>query len=92
MHLYLRSCPHRSSRGQIFEEVEKKFPDYIIRFSSDNPRNPINRANPDEQRMIEYFRQNPQVHHRTEEIQIEGKSYLGTLHPQFDETRLHAMS
>ena len=28
----------------IFEEVRKKFPDYIIRFSSENPRNPANLA------------------------------------------------
>ncbi len=68
---------------KIFEEVEKKFPDYIIRFSSDNPRNPINRATSDEQRMIEYFRQNPQVSRRTEEIQIEGKRYLAHFSPRF---------
>jgi hypothetical protein len=28
----------------IFEEVRKKFPEYIIRFASDNPRNPVNQA------------------------------------------------
>ncbi len=67
----------------IFEEVEEKFPDYIIRFSSDNPRNPINRANPDEQRVIEYFRKNPQAQRLTEEIQIDGKSYLAHFSPRF---------
>jgi signal transduction histidine kinase len=61
---------------RIFEEVNKKFPGYIIRFSSDNPRNPINMATPDEHRMIDFFRQNPQVNRRTEEIQIEGQRYL----------------
>jgi signal transduction histidine kinase len=61
---------------RIFEEVNKKFPGYVVRFSSDNPRNPINRATPDERQMIEYFRQNPQVKRRTEEIQIKGQRYL----------------
>ena len=75
----------------IFEKVKKKFPGDIIRFASDNPRNPINRATPDEQRMIEYFRQNPQVNRRTEEIQIEGRRYLAHFSPMCDETRMFAM-
>ena len=28
----------------IFEKVRKKFPDFIIKFSAINPRNPINQA------------------------------------------------
>lgn len=28
----------------IFEDVRNEFPDYIIKFSSDNPRNPANQA------------------------------------------------
>ncbi len=66
---------------RIFEQVKKKFPNDILRFSSDNPRNPINRATPDEQRMIEYFRQNPLVGQRTEEIEIEGGRYLAYFSP-----------
>ena len=66
---------------RIFEEVKKKFPSYIIRFSSDNPRNPINSATPDEQRMIEYFRQNPQVNRRIEEVQFDGRRYLAHFSP-----------
>ena len=65
----------------IFEKVKKKFPGDIIRFASDNPRNPINKATPDDERMIEYFRQNPQVNRRTEEIQIEGRRYLAHFSP-----------
>ena len=65
----------------IFEKVKAKFPGDIIRFASDNPRNPINRATPDDLRMIEYFRQNPQVNRRTEEIQIEGRRYLAQFSP-----------
>ena len=28
----------------IFEDVRNEFPNYIIKFSSDNPRNPANQA------------------------------------------------
>ncbi len=52
----------------IFEEVRKQFPEYIIRFASDNPRNPINAATPDELRLINYFRENRQIPQRTEMI------------------------
>ena len=40
---------------KIFEEVRKSFPDYIIRFSSDHPRNPVNLAGPDEHGTIRVF-------------------------------------
>ena len=43
----------------IFERVRKKFPDSILKFSSDNPRNPANQAGPDELAMIDYFNANP---------------------------------
>ncbi|NTW35270.1 MAG: DUF3365 domain-containing protein, partial [Syntrophobacteraceae bacterium] len=68
---------------EIFEEVRKRFPNYVIRFSSDNPRNPINLANPDERRMIDFFRQNPGLESRTEEIQISGKLYLAHFTPKW---------
>jgi PAS domain S-box-containing protein len=67
----------------IFEGVRKKFPHFVIRFASENPRNPINTANPDELRMIQYFRQNPEVERRTEEIQIDGKRYLAHFTPKW---------
>ena len=44
---------------QVFEKVRKKFPDYVIKFSSDNPRNPVNKAGPEEARVLQYFRDNP---------------------------------
>jgi hypothetical protein len=31
---------------EIFDEVRKEFPEYVIKFSSDNPRNPTNAAGP----------------------------------------------
>lgn len=61
---------------KIFEQVRKSFPDHIIRFSSLNPRNPVNLAGPDEHRIIEYFQENPQVRQVTREVQIQGKRYL----------------
>ncbi|HUH66514.1 MAG TPA: DUF3365 domain-containing protein, partial [Syntrophales bacterium] len=67
----------------IFEEVRKKFPDYIIRFSSDNPRNPANLANPEELKMINYFRTNPQFKRRTDNVEINGKLYLVHFTPRF---------
>jgi signal transduction histidine kinase/ActR/RegA family two-component response regulator/HAMP domain-containing protein len=67
----------------VFEAVRKKFPDSIIRFASDHPRNPINAASPDELRMIEYFRKNPSIDRRIEELQIDGKRYLAHFTPRW---------
>ncbi|MCX6909813.1 MAG: DUF3365 domain-containing protein [Verrucomicrobia bacterium] len=68
----------------VFEKVQKRFPGYIVRFSSDNPRNPANRATPDELRMTDFFRQNPQIIQRSEQIQINGQRYVA----QFKAMRL----
>jgi PAS domain S-box-containing protein len=65
----------------IFEKVKKKFPGVIIRFSSDNPRNPFNSATLDELRMIDYFGNNPQVNRLIEETQFEGRRYLTYFSP-----------
>ena len=59
----------------VFEKVRKKFPDVIIKFSSDNPRNPVNAASPDELRMIQYFNDNPEVDRLTSLITVAGKEY-----------------
>jgi hypothetical protein len=42
----------------VFDTVRKKFPNHIIKFSSDTPRNPANLAGPEELRMIQFFRDN----------------------------------
>ncbi len=67
----------------IFEEVRKKFPDYIIRFSSENPRNPSNLADTEELKMINYFRANPQFKRRTDKVEINGRLYLVHFTPRF---------
>jgi signal transduction histidine kinase/ActR/RegA family two-component response regulator len=59
----------------VFEKVRKKFPDVIIKFSSDNPRNPVNGASGDELRMIEYFNANPEVNELTALIKVDGREY-----------------
>lgn len=59
----------------VFEQVRKKFPDLIIKFSSDNPRNPINQASADELRIIEYFNAHPEDSSLTRVISVAGKQY-----------------
>ena len=61
----------------IFEDVRKEFPDYIIKFSSDNPRNPANKAGPEELKIINYFNENPQLKRWEGVIAINGKRYMG---------------
>jgi two-component sensor histidine kinase len=68
----------------VFEKMQKRFPGYIVRFASDNPRNPANRATPDELRMMEFFRQNPQVLQRSEQTLVNGQRYVA----QFKAMRL----
>jgi len=60
----------------IFEKVRKKFPDYIIKFSSGNPRNPVNQAGPEELKMIQYFNDYPQNQIWTGDIEMGGIKYL----------------
>ncbi|MCJ7542283.1 MAG: PAS domain S-box protein [Desulfobacterales bacterium] len=62
----------------IFEKVRKNFPDYIIKFGSGNPRNPLNQAGPEELNMIRYFNDNPNHTVWTGEIAMGGREYLAT--------------
>jgi len=62
----------------IFEKVQHHFPDYIIKFGSGNPRNPINQAGPEELNMIEYFNDNPDDAVWTGGIAIDGREYIAT--------------
>jgi PAS domain S-box-containing protein len=67
----------------VSERVRKMFPQYLTLFSSEYPRNPINLAGPDELRMIEYFRKNPHVSRRSEEVLIDGRNYLAHFAPKW---------
>jgi PAS domain S-box-containing protein len=60
----------------IFEKVRRTFPDYIIKFSSDNPRNPVNQAGTEELNMIKYFNDNPGEKIWTGEITMGNKQYF----------------
>jgi PAS domain-containing protein len=44
----------------IFEDTRKYFPDFILKFSSDNPRNPKNQAGPQELEVIQYLNNHPE--------------------------------
>ncbi len=59
----------------IFEEVCKRYPDSIIKFSSDNPRNPVNQATEAELEMIRYFNGRPDQQEWMGQIEMEGKWY-----------------
>ena len=61
---------------KIFEKVQKKFPNFILKFSADNPRNPVNQAGAEELNMIRYFNDNPGDTTRRGYIDIDGKKYL----------------
>ncbi|MCP4612256.1 MAG: DUF3365 domain-containing protein [Planctomycetes bacterium] len=60
----------------IFEKVHKKFPDYVIKFSSDDPRNPNNQAGPEELEMIQYFNDNPEAQDWAGQIHLNGRPHL----------------
>jgi PAS domain S-box-containing protein len=62
----------------IFEKVRRNYPDYIIKFASGNPRNPVNQAGPEELNMITYFNQNHDHTVWTGEIAMSGRKYLAT--------------
>ena len=70
----------------IFESVRTEFPDYIIKFSSDNPRNPINKAGPEEMQIIHFFNDNPDLNRWEGEITIQGKPYMA----KFNARRMEA--
>lgn len=65
----------------IFDLVREKLPDYVIKFSSSAPRNPDNMAGPEELRMIEYFKENPQITRWTGHLHLGAEDYWVDLSP-----------
>lgn len=45
----------------IVDKVRERFPDYLLRFPSENPRNPVNRATSEEEELLKFFRENPGI-------------------------------
>jgi signal transduction histidine kinase/CheY-like chemotaxis protein len=60
----------------IFEDVRSEFPDYIIKFSSDNPRNPANQAGPEELKVIGHLNKNPHLKKWEGIIAINDRQYM----------------
>ncbi len=60
----------------VVEKVHEKYPDYVIKFSSDNPRNPDNLAGPEELDLLKFFRENPDKTRWAGRIRMGGKEYL----------------
>ena len=59
----------------IFEDVRSHFPNYILKFSSDDPRNPANQASPEEMTYINYFNKNPSKQSWSGNIIIDDNEY-----------------
>jgi len=75
---------------RIFEDVREEFPDLLLKYSSDNPRNPVNQAGPAERELIEYFRQHPEARAWSGELTIDNKRYLAHVTARrFDKACLH---
>jgi signal transduction histidine kinase/DNA-binding response OmpR family regulator len=66
---------------EIAEKVRKNFPDYLLKFPSDNPRNPQNKAGPEEEALLQKFRENPELKNWDGPLVIEGKEYYACLKP-----------
>ena len=66
----------------IFEKVRREFPDYMIKFSSENPRNTANLAGPEEKRIIRYFEEHPQETRWSGEIVMDGERYQAVFSPR----------
>ncbi len=64
----------------VFEKVRRKFPDVIVKFAADNPRNPRNQANPEELRTIRYLNEHPEQAEVTALTTIDGRRHKVTYH------------
>jgi signal transduction histidine kinase/CheY-like chemotaxis protein/HPt (histidine-containing phosphotransfer) domain-containing protein len=61
---------------RVFDKVHQAFPDYIIKFSSDNPRNPDNQANQEELKIIDYFNTHPDANQWSGKIKINNQEHV----------------
>lgn len=71
----------------IFDRVRDKFPDYLLKFSSDTPRNPANMPGPCEQEILDYFRAHPEATKWVGEINLHDREYYAHFTPRRMEKR-----
>jgi len=60
----------------VFERVRARFPEYVIKFSSANPRNPANKAGPEELEIIRYFEEHPEETRWSGSIHMNGREHM----------------
>jgi len=66
---------------QVFERVGRAFPDYVIKFSSENPRNPANLAGAEELSLIRYFERRPEETQWRGRLWLKDREYYAHLSP-----------
>jgi len=67
--------------NSVFEDIRKALPDYIIRFPSENPKNPLSRATEEELNIIERLNNQPGVKEWNSQIRIGGKNIWQSILP-----------
>jgi diguanylate cyclase (GGDEF)-like protein len=66
----------------ILDQFRQKHPDYILRFPSVNPRNPVNKADARELSIIRYFQRNPGKKFWAGSLDVDGKNYYARATPR----------
>ena len=59
----------------VFERVRKEYPDYVLKFSADAPRNPANKAGPEEEALLKKFRDEPALSRWVGRLPMGGRDY-----------------
>ena len=72
------SCAAR----EVFERVRARYPDYVLKSSSENPRNPANRAGPEEREILQFFRDHPDRDRWSGPIRLAGREYMARFSPR----------
>ena len=67
---------------RIFDRVRERFPEYVIKFSSANPRNPANQAEPRELEIIRYFDDHPDAQEWMGSVELSGERYWAHYTPR----------
>jgi signal transduction histidine kinase/DNA-binding response OmpR family regulator len=66
---------------RVFDRVGQAFPDYIIKFSSENPRNPRNLAGDEEKALLRMFAERPKIQQWNGTLEMDGSNYLAHASP-----------